>query len=288
MERKELTRVIIEKDDAIGRIILNNPGKANAQDEAMVFEVDDCLTELERDWEIKVVIMKANGGGFCSGHAVGPAGADGSTTLPRIMENRDRPERSRRGAQDYFVWPVLRLWEFPKPTIAQVHGYCIGGGTCWGLVTDITIASEDAYFQMPLPQGLGFPSAETAIEPWVFMNWKRAYEYLYTSQTVDAKRAEELGMINRVVPREELEQAVEDLAAHIARAPLSTLMGTKTVVKRVWEMMGLRTHWQMSEEIMHLAGAASDVRAWRQERMTGEGGRQLRPREVAAQGGGPS
>ena len=273
MERKELTRVILEKDGPIGRIILNWPEKANAQDEAMVFEVDDCFTELERDWDIKVVILKANGRGFCSGHAVG-GGAPGAGGLPRIG---GPPERSRRGAQDYFVWPVLRIWEFPKPTISQIHGYCLGGGTCYGLITDITIASDDAYFQMPLPQGMGFPSAETMFEPWLFMNWKRTYEYLYTSQSLNAQQALEMGLINRVVPRDELEDTVEEMASHIAQAPLSTLMGTKTLVKRVWEMMGLRVHWQMSEEIMHLAGSASDVKAWREEKMK----LGLRPRQVA-------
>jgi len=231
MERKQLQRVILEKDGPIGRIILNWPEKANSQDEAMVFGIDDSLTELERDWNIKVIILKANGRGFSSGHAVGGGAAPGQNpALPRLT---GPPERIRRGAQDYFLWPVLRLWEFPKPTISQIHGYCIGGGTCIGLVTDITIASDDAYFQMPLPQGLGFPSAETMIEPWLFMNWERTYEYLYTSQTLGAQQAMDMGLVNKVVPRDELESAVEEMAATIAQAPLSTLMETKTLVKRV-------------------------------------------------------
>ena len=60
---------------------------------------------------------------------------------------------------DLFVWPVLHLWEFPKPVIAQVHGYAIGGGTYFALLPDITIASDDAYFQMPLVQGSGYRAA---------------------------------------------------------------------------------------------------------------------------------
>jgi len=105
--------------------------------------------------------------------------------------------------------------------IAQVHGYCLGGGTYWAYLTDITIASDDAYFQMPLVQGLGFPGGETMVEPWTFMNRKRAAEYLYTARTLSAVEAERYGLINAVVPRDALDTTVEEMAANIARAPLS-------------------------------------------------------------------
>ena len=82
------------------------------------------------------------------------------------------------------------------------------------------------------------------MEPWLFMNFHRAYEYLYTAQTVGAVEAERLGMVNRVVPRDQLDDTAELIAAQIAEAPLSTLMATKSLVKRAWEQMGLRVHWQ--------------------------------------------
>ena len=85
---------------------------------------------------------------------------------------------------------------------------------------------------MPLVQGLGFPGGETMIEPWLFMNWKRTYEYLYTAETVTAEEALSMGMVNRVVPRADLESTVEEFAAHVAKAPLSTLMATKQLVSR--------------------------------------------------------
>ena len=108
---------------------------------------------------------------------------------------------------DLFVKPILNLWEFSKPTIAQVHGYCVGGGTHYGLITDIVIASEDAYFSYPPLQGFGMPSGECSIEPWVFMNWRRAAYYLYLAEVIDAKKALEVGLVNEVVPREELDDA---------------------------------------------------------------------------------
>ena len=93
---------------------------------------------------------------------------------------------------DLFLKPILNLWEFSKPTIAQVHGYCVGGGTHFGLTTDIVIASEDAYFQYSPLQGFGMPSGECSIEPWVFMNWRRAAYYLYMSEVIDAQKALEV------------------------------------------------------------------------------------------------
>jgi len=100
--------------------------------------------------------------------------------------------------------------------IAQVHGYAIGGGTYFALLPDITIASDDAYFQTPLVQGMGLPGGETMVEPWVFMKWKRAAEYLYTAQTLIAQEAFEMGLV-------------------IALARLSTLMATKAWLQRAWD-----------------------------------------------------
>jgi enoyl-CoA hydratase/carnithine racemase len=241
---------------------MNRPDVANAQSAAMVHQIEQSLRLADEDYEIKVVIVKSNGKGFSAGHDVSMKPGL-NPEFEASMANTGVPWKGHR---DLYLWPVLSLWEFPKPVIAQVHGYCIGGGTYYGLFTDITIASEDAYFQMPLLQGHGLPGGETMIEPWVFMNWKRASEYLYTAQTLTAAQALEMGIVNRVVARADLEQAVEDLAAQIAQVPLSTLMATKALMKRAWELMGMRMHMQMSTDLMTMAVAASDVRAFLEQR----------------------
>jgi len=146
-----------------------------------------------------------------------------------------------KAQSDLFLWPTLRLWEFRKRPSPRCTGTrSAAAKTYWALLPDITVASDDAYFQMPLVQGLGFPGGETMIEPWVFMNWKRTYEYLYTAQTLSAAEALDVGLVNRVVARDDLDATVDELAAHVARAPLSTLMATKQLVKRAWELMGMR------------------------------------------------
>jgi enoyl-CoA hydratase/carnithine racemase len=156
----------------------------------------------------------------------------------------------------------------------------VGGGTYFALLNDIVVASEDAYFQMPLPQGLGFPGGETMVEPWVMMNFHRAYEYLYLSQTVGAAEAHRLGMVNRVVPRADLDETVEVIAHQIAQAPLSVLMGIKAGVKRAWEGMGMRVHLQSQLQVMEAVGRAGDVAAWRKE--NADNGYGSSPRQIAA------
>ena len=223
-----------ETDGPIARIILCWPEKANAQSSAMVWGVEACLSAAEDDSSVKVVIIKGEGRGFCAGHAMG-----GPDVYPEFVASHEAIDSNWIGSRKLFLWPTLRFFEFPKPMIAQVHGYAIGGGTYWALLPDITIASDGAYFQMPLVQGLGFPGGETMIEPWVFMNRKRAAEYLYTAQTLSAAEAQTMGLVNRVVAREDLESTVEEMAARIAQAPLSTLMGTKSLLVRAWEGMGM-------------------------------------------------
>lgn len=264
--------VLYESDAPLARIVLNCPERANAQSSEMVWQVNEALDLAENDSKIKVVVIKANGRGFCAGHAMG-----GPETYPEFVESQEAIGSNWIGSRKLFLGPTLRFYEFPKPMIAQVHGYALGGGTYWAFLPDITVASEDAYFQMPLVQGLGFPGGETMIEPWTFMNRKRAAEYLYTAQTLTAAEAREMGLINRVVPRADLDAEVEALATRIAQAPLSTLMGTKSLLVRAWDQMGMRQHLQTSADVMSIMEKTSDAVEVRR-RLAAQG---KMPREMA-------
>jgi enoyl-CoA hydratase/carnithine racemase len=276
MAHQDLGTLTYDVDGAVARIVLNDPGRANSQTSEMVHAFDDALTLADRDYAVKVVVIKANGKGFCAGHAAG-----GRYTYPEFAENMEHWDSVWKAQSDLFLWPTLRLWEFRKPTIAQVHGYALGGGTYWALLPDVTIAADDAYFQMPLVQGLGFPGGETMIEPWVFMSWKRTYEYLYTAQTLTASEALGMGLVNRVVARDDLDATVDELAEHVARAPLSTLMATKQLVKRAWELMGMRMHLQMSTDVMAVTAKTRDAHELRMDMAQ----RGLRPRQQAERTG---
>ena len=274
MDLKETReRTIYEKEGAIARVTLNWPEKANAQDQKLVEEMDAALADADRDYDIKVLILKANGKGFCSGHAIGNNAVD----YPEFVEGFKHTGTPWKPQTDLFVKPVFNLWEFSKPTIAQVHGYCAGGGTHYGLPTDIVIASDDAYFQYPPLQGFGMPSGECSIEPWVFMNWRRAAYYLYLNEVIDAQKALAVGLVNEVVPREQLDARVDAIARHIAQAPLTTLLATKANLMRAWELMGMRVHWQSSNDLVALASLSADVQALVQQVLKGK----IKPAEMA-------
>ncbi|MGO8870293.1 MAG: enoyl-CoA hydratase-related protein [Acidimicrobiales bacterium] len=274
METRQLGTVVYEKDGPVAWITLDFEEKANIQSSDLVFDVDTCLDDADRDYDIRVVVLKANGPGFSAGHVV--AGTPG-TEMREINESTARLGSPWKGQWDIYGTPVLKLWDFPKVTIAQVHGYCLGGGTVWGLLTDMSVASEDAYFQFPVLQGMAMPCMETGIEPWLFMNWKRASEYMYTGQELSAHEAKEMGLINRVVPLERLDDEVTELAFHVAQAPLTTLMAAKANIRRAWDLMGLRTHLQASNDLLTMATAATDV----QEYIRSVFSAGLRPREAA-------
>jgi enoyl-CoA hydratase len=274
METRTLDTVIYEKDGPVAWIILNYPEKANIQSSALVFDVDTCLDDANRDYDIKVVVLKANGPGFSAGHVV--TGTPG-TEMREIDESTAKLGSPWKGQWDIYGAPVLKLWDFPKVTIAQVHGYCLGGGTVWGLLTDMTVASDDAYFQFPVLQGMAMPTMETGIEPWLFMNWKKASEFMYTAQELSAEDAKEMGLVNRVVPRERLEDEVNELAFHVAQAPLTTLMAAKANIRRAWELMGIRNHLQQSNDLLTVATQATDVQGYIRDVFQAG----LRPREAA-------
>lgn len=259
METRKLDTVLYEKDGPVAWITLDYQQKANIQSSSLVFDVDTCLDDADRDYEVKVVVLKANGPGFSAGHVV--AGTPG-TEMREIDESTAKLGSPWKGQWEIYGTPVMKIWEFPKITIAQVHGYCLGGGTVWGLLTDLTVASDDAFFQFPVLQGMAMPCMETGIEPWLFMNWKRASEYMYTAQELSAEEAKEIGLINRVVPRDRLDDAVDELAFHVAQAPLTTLMAAKVNIRRAFDLMGLRTHLEQSNDLLTVATSATDVKEY--------------------------
>ena len=220
--------------------------------------------------------MKANGRGFCAGHDV--SGPGPGPRLSRNSSKRCEAGHPWGGPATLFLWPMLHLWEFQKPTVAAVQGYAWAGAPTTRCSTTSS-SPRRRLLSMPLPQGLGFPAAnhDRAVGdrelPWHLT-------YLYLSQTVDAQEAHRLGMVNRVVPNNELDTTAELIANQIAQAPLSVLMGIKAGVKRAWEGMGMRVHIHSHLQVMEAVGRAGDVAAWRQE--NAEKGYGTSPRQVAA------
>jgi enoyl-CoA hydratase/carnithine racemase len=206
-------------------ITLERPDKLNALDGAMVAALSARLREAEQDDAVKVVVLRGAGRAFSAGYDLGE-GAPG----PRSADDW-HAELSRD------VELTLQLWSLPKPTVAAVHGWCLGGALDLAIACDMILAADDARFGVPeIRYGSG---PVTLLLPFV-IGQKKANELLFTGDDVDAATAERLGLVNEVVPREELEAAVERLVARVAPTPLPVLRLTKVALTRAYEAMGLR------------------------------------------------
>ncbi|SPU50809.1 enoyl-CoA hydratase [Bordetella trematum] len=156
----------------------------------------------------------------------------------------------------------MRIWDFPKPTVAQVQGACVAGGFMIANMCDLVVASEDAFFSDPVGHTLAAAATEVLIHPWV-MGLRRAKEMLYTGEKVDAQEALRIGMVNRVVPRADLEAATLALASRIAQAPPFGLHLIKRSLNRSADAQGLRTalsaHFD-THQLSHLSEEFRQVR----------------------------
>lgn len=149
---------------------------------------------------------------------------------------------------------MCRRWrELPKPTIAAVQGACIAGGLMLAWCCDLIVAADDAFFADPVVR-MGIPGVEYFAHPWV-MGPRHAKEFLFLGERVYADRALQLGMINRVVPRADLESSTMDIAQRIAQMPRLGLALTKKAVNQAEDLMGLRAGMDSVFGLHHVAHA---------------------------------
>ena len=207
-------------------LTLNRPVKLNALSEELVREFGQALDRALGDDGVKVVLVQGAGRAFCAGYdleeeaEVGTLGADG---WHRVL------------SLDVAV--TMQLWELPKPTIAVVSGWCLGGGCEIAMACDLVIADEGAHFGEPeIRYGSG---PVTLLMPFV-LGQKKMSELLFTGDTLDASDAARFGLVNMVVSTGELEREATRIAERIAAAPLSTLRLTKMALNRAYEAMGIR------------------------------------------------
>lgn len=213
-----------QREGSLALITLNRPDKHNAIDAAMMQELAAALDAAEADEAVRAVVLHGAGRSFSSGFQIG--------TL-----DRSSPDAVRRGLRADFDL-ILRFWDSPKPTVAAVHGYCLGGAFELALACDTTVASADALFGEP---ELKFGSGIVALLlPWV-TGPKQAKQILFAGlDRIPAERAERLGLVNEVVaPGDHLEAALA-LARRMATVDQAALRLTKRAINRSYEIMGFR------------------------------------------------
>lgn len=221
----------VERFDAVCRISLARESARNAQSQQLLDELDRALEDAACDESVRVVILAGRGDHFSAGHDLKEAQAKRADFT---VEERWAYE-SRR----YYGY-CMRIWDFPKPTVAQVQGACVAGGFMIANMCDLIVCADDAYFSDPVGHTLAAAATEVLIHPWV-MGLRKAKEMLYTGERILAEEALRIGMVNRVVPRGELEDAALALARRIAEAPPFGLALTKRSLNRTADAQGFRT-----------------------------------------------
>ncbi len=215
-------------DGRVGIVVLNRPEKLNAITADFKRTLVERFHEADRDPATAVVVLRAEGRSFCAGYDIAP--------------NPDRA--ARRG--NALAWHAsltddvaleMTPWDMKKPVIASVQGHCLGGGCELAMMCDLTIAADDALFGEP---EIRFSNVGPALILPFIIGLKRARELLYLGDPIDAHTALRYGMVNRVVPRAELEVATLKFAHRLALISPEALVGTKLAINRGADAAGFR------------------------------------------------
>ncbi len=221
--------ILYERRNRVGIVTLNRPEVRNAQSRLLLEEMDAAFKEAAADDEVRCIILAGAGDHFSSGHDLG-------TPEERAdWEARPWPEGARgvlERSWTMFVENSLRWRELPKPTIAQVQGYCIYGGFLIASVMDLIVAADDARF---LPAHLQLFNAA-----WD-LGVRKGKEILFEGRFIEAPEALELGLVNRVVPRAKLEEETFAQAERIAKTDRLTLRMLKFSINQMQDAQGYRT-----------------------------------------------
>jgi enoyl-CoA hydratase len=234
------TILIDTPDPGVARIRLNRPDKANAQSARLLAELDRALHDAARDETVKVIVLAAEGRHFSSGHDLaGDDDFDAEAAGVGAWSGYDEAGVAGNWAfeEDYYFGLCWRWRNLPKPTLVAVHGKVIAGGLMLVWPFDLVIAADDTTFQDPVV-AFGVNGVEYFGHPWEF-GVRKAKELLFTGRAITASVARELGMVNRVVPRDALEAETLALAREIAAQPMMGLKLAKESVNQAQNSQGL-------------------------------------------------
>jgi enoyl-CoA hydratase len=223
--------------DAVATITLNRPETLNTIVPPMPDELQAAVEEASRDEQVKVIVLRGAGRSFCAGFDFGGGFHHWDEAL--TTDGRWDPGKDFQFAVQRPDAPVPRfmsMWRSPKPVIAQVHGWCVGGGSDMALCADLVIASEDARIGTPYSRMWGSYLSGM----WLYrLGLTKAKEYALTGRPLSGSEAADAGLINRAVPFAELEATVREEARLLASIPASQLAAMKLIVNQAYENMGL-------------------------------------------------
>jgi enoyl-CoA hydratase/carnithine racemase len=233
--------VTYEVDGAVAVITMNRPEVANAQDTALIDGLDAAFDRADEDDEVRVVVLAGRGRHFSAGHDLKAlVGSEGNNDPWVAM--RETPEGKLRHERVMYFDRCRRIHDFRKPTIAAVQGSCIAAGLMLACMCDLIMAADDAVFQNPVLKMTG-AGVELLVEPWE-LGVRKAKEFLFTGDKLDAHEAWRLGLVNRVVPAAELADSAMALARQVALVPPITAQMVKESINQVAELQGQSASWR--------------------------------------------
>jgi enoyl-CoA hydratase len=224
-------------DGPIATITLNRPEHLNTIVPPMPDEVEAAVHRAIRDPEVRVIVVRGAGRAFCAGYDFGGGFHHWDEMLSD--EGEWNPGKDFIGTTSQAVAPTqkfMSIWRSPKPVIAQVHGWCVGGGSDFALCADLVIASEDAQIGTPYSRLWGAYLSGM----WVYrLGLAKAKEHALTGRPLSGRQAAEVELINEAVPFDRLEETVRRRAEELASLPPAQLAAMKLLVNQAYENMGL-------------------------------------------------
>jgi enoyl-CoA hydratase len=229
--------ILYSTRDRIATITLNRPEKLNTIVPPMPDEVEAAVAAATRDPGVSVIVLRGAGRAFCAGYNFGGGfhqwddliTTDGTWDAGKDFVFATAPQVAP-------TQKFLSVWRTPKPVIAQVHGWCVGGGSDFALSADLVIASEDAVIGTPYSRMWGCYLSGM----WLYrLGLTKAKEYALTGKALTGTEAVDVGLVNSAVPFAELEATVAELASRLASIPLSQLSAMKLIVNQAYDNMGL-------------------------------------------------
>jgi enoyl-CoA hydratase len=241
--------IIYEKERGRARIVLNRPERLNALSLSLLTELHDAVWEADNDRDVHCLIVKGAGRAFSAGYDL----AGGGNQPPASsIEDRESNRYRGGGSQDDDIWQMERsqrlrmvLFDAHKPSIAQVHGYCLAGGTDVALLCDMVVAAESAVIGFPAGRSMGaLPN-----NMWLYNvgpQWAKRLQL--TGDSVTGAEAQQLGLVMKAVPDGDLEAEVEQLADRLALIDPEVLTVNKRIINLGLELMGARTLQRLAVE----------------------------------------
>ncbi|MEK9822871.1 MAG: enoyl-CoA hydratase-related protein [Gammaproteobacteria bacterium] len=246
----EFEHIIVDRPlDGVSRITLNRPDSRNALNNTLRGEIYSTLEANDVDDDVRVTIIRGAGKAFCAGYDL------------KGNNNEDRPFHTAGGDGSWarhVVEGAFRVWDLAKPVIAQVHGYCLAGGTELATSCDLVYFAEDAKIGYPVVRSMSPP--DNQFFPWI-VGMRNAMEMMLTGDAISGSDAVEYGFANRAYPIDELEDAVLAIAEKIAKVPPDIEQMNKRAVHRQMELMGMRAAIRQGTEIQALAFHTKSTRA---------------------------